>query len=402
MRDAFPTLAQRVNGHSLVYLDSAGTALKPTGVLDVMHRAYTDECATIHRGLYSLSTRATARFEKAREKVAQLLRVSADEIIFTGGTTESLNAVAWGLGRQLLQDGDEVLVSELEHHSNLLPWQRLCVERRAILRVLPLRCDGHLALDTLDDYLSCRTRVVAISHLSNSLGSVTDIKYVANRAHAVGAVVVVDGAQAVPHMPTHMADLGADFYAFSGHKLYGPFGVGVLWGRAEYLKAMEPWRLGGGMVRSVSHSEGVIAAEVPHRFEAGTPNIAGVIGLGAAIDWLLAIGYAPIEAHEAELMSVTEGALGGIDGLSILGPGATRKGVLSLVMEDIHPHDAATILDSMGIAVRAGHHCAQPVMERLGILASLRVSLGIYNSQADIHRLVGGIQEIRSILGRGR
>lgn len=402
MRDAFPTLAQRVNGHSLVYLDSAGTALKPTGVLDVMHRAYTDECATIHRGLYSLSTRATARFEKAREKVAQLLRVSADEIIFTGGTTESLNAVAWGLGRQLLQDGDEVLVSELEHHSNLLPWQRLCVERRAILRVLPLRCDGHLALDTLDDYLSCRTRVVAISHLSNSLGSVTDIKYVANRAHAVGAVVVVDGAQAVPHMPTHMADLGADFYAFSGHKLYGPFGVGVLWGRSEYLKAMEPWRLGGGMVRSVSHSEGVIAAEVPHRFEAGTPNIAGVIGLGAAIDWLLAIGYAPIEAHEAELMSVTEGALGGIDGLSILGPGATRKGVLSLVMEDIHPHDAATILDSMGIAVRAGHHCAQPVMERLGILASLRVSLGIYNSQADIHRLVGGIQEIRSILGRGR
>jgi cysteine desulfurase/selenocysteine lyase len=397
VRAGFPIFSERVHGRPLTFLDSASSAQKPRRVLDAMQAFYEHDYANVHRGVYQLSERATAAFESVREKVRAFLGApEAREVVFVRGTTEAINLIAATFGRARVGEGDEVLVTHLEHHSNIVPWQMLCEEKGARLRVVPVDDRGDLRLDALEALLGPRTRILAVTHVSNTLGTVTPLREIVRMAHARGIPVLVDGAQAAPHLRIDVRELGCDFYAFSGHKVFGPTGAGVLWGRAEHLESMPPWQGGGDMILSVSF-EKTLYREIPYRFEAGTPDIAAVIGLGAALDWLGEIDHEAAAAHESGLLLHATETLAAIPGLRLIGTPRERAGVVSFVLDDAHPHDAGTILDHEGIAVRTGHHCTQPLMERFGVPATIRASFALYNEREDVDRLVAGIARVREV-----
>ena len=402
IRREFPALRQEVHrGKPLIYLDSAATALKPQSVIDAVVEVYARDCANIHRAVHALSQRATARYEEAREKVVTFLGAeSREEIVLTGGTTDGINLVAMGFANpaweRCLREGDEVLVTELEHHSNIVPWQLACARTGAELVVVPITDSGEVRLEDFEAKLTERTRVCAFAHVSNSLGTVLPVQAMAELAHGVGALVVVDGAQGVVHGEVDVRALDADFYAFSAHKIYGPTGTGALYGKRALLDAMPPWRGGGDMIDRVRF-EGTTWNDLPYKFEAGTPNIAGVIGMGAAIDFMERVGVRAIAAHEAQLLAHGTRLLEAIDGIRLIGTAAPKAGVLAFVMEGIHPTDAGTFLDADGIAIRTGHHCAQPVMDHFGVTATARASLGVYNTLADLDALAAGLAKVKSI-----
>ena len=390
-RADFPILRQQVHGRPLAYLDNAATAQKPRAVLEAMDRYYEETNANIHRGVHLLSERATQLHDDARAAVARFIHApDPREVIFVRGTTEAVNLVAQTFGRTRVGAGDEVLVTALEHHSNIVPWQMLCREKGATLRVLPIDDRGDLQLDALDGLLGPRTRLLAVTQVSNALGTVTPLAEIVQRAKARGVPVLVDGAQGIPHLGFDVAASGADFYAFSGHKMYGPTGIGVLWGRRELLEEMPPWQGGGDMILSVSF-EKTVYNHVPHKFEAGTPAIAEAVGLAAAIEYLEAIGMPAIAAHEHELLAYALEALGEVPGLRLVGTPRERSGAISFLLGDVHPHDVGTILDRHGVAVRAGHHCAQPLMQRLGVAATVRASVALYTTREDVDALVRGL-----------
>jgi cysteine desulfurase/selenocysteine lyase len=379
------------------YLDTAATAQKPQAVIDAIVAAYGRDYATVHRGVYERSATMTLRFEEAREKVARFIgAASPNEVVFVRGATEGINLVAQSWGERL-QVGDRILISALEHHSNIVPWQMLRDRRGIIIDVAPLTADGRIDEDALESLLTPQTRLASIAHVSNVLGGVADIARIARAAHAVGALLLVDGCQAAPHLALDMRALGADFYVLSGHKLYGPTGIGVLWSRAELLESMPPWQGGGAMIETVSF-ERTTYAPPPQRFEAGTPHITGVIGLAAAIDYVESIGIHAIHAHEAALVAAARAALSQINSVTLFGPDASA-GILSFAIRGVHPHDIGTILDESGVAIRAGHHCAQPLMALLGVPATARASFGIYNDLDDVARLVAGIERVTRIFG---
>jgi cysteine desulfurase/selenocysteine lyase len=397
IRGDFPILRQKVRGKRLVYLDSAATAHKPQAVVDAVSRFYLEDNANVHRGVHALSERATAAYEGARAKVAGFIGAADPrQVIFVRGTTEAVNLVAQTFGRARVGPGDEVLVSEMEHHSNIVPWQMLCQEKGATLRVAPVDDRGQLRLEELERRLGPRTRLLAVTHVSNALGTVNPVKRIVELAHARGVPVLVDGAQAVPHFPVDVADLGCDFYALSGHKLFGPTGIGVLWGKAEHLEAMPPWQGGGDMILSVSF-ERTVYNQIPYKFEAGTPHMAGAVGLGAAVDWLQGLDRAGAEAHERDLLAYGTARLQEIPGLRLVGTARDKAGVLSFVLDDVHPHDIGTILDREGVAIRTGHHCAQPVLRRFGLQATARASLALYNTREEIDALVRGIGRVKEM-----
>jgi cysteine desulfurase / selenocysteine lyase len=397
VRCDFPILNQRVHGKPLVYLDNAATTQKPQVVIDAMVRSYAEDNANIHRGVHLLSERATRAYEESREKVQRFLNAaSSREIIFVRGTTEAINLVAQTFGRANVGRGDEVLVTEMEHHSNIVPWQLLCEEKGAHLTVLPITDEGELRMDLLDGLLTDRTKIVAVVHVSNSLGTINPIGTIVAKAHAHGIPVLVDGAQAVAHMPVDVQALGADFYALSGHKLFGPTGIGVLWGRLPLLEAMPPYQGGGDMISAVSFKKTTYNV-VPNKFEAGTPNIVGSIGLGAAIDYVKALDVKAMQAYESELLVYGTKALTSVPGVRMIGTAARKASILSFVMEDVHPHDIGTILDQEGVAIRTGHHCTQPLMDRLSVPATARASLALYNTKEEIDALVGALAKVREI-----
>jgi cysteine desulfurase/selenocysteine lyase len=401
LRREFPAFAARVHGRPLVYLDSASTTQKPWTVIDAVRDA-SRATANVHRGVHALSVEATEAFEGVRTKAARRLGASDPrEIVFVRGTTEALNLVAQAYGRRHVGAGDEVLVTELEHHSNIVPWQMLCAERGAALQVLPIDDRGEVRLERLDALLGPRTRVVSIAHVSNSLGSVLPVAEITRRAKVAGAIVVVDGAQAAAHVPIDVGAIGCDFYAFSAHKAYGPTGVGVLWGRRSLLEDMPPWQGGGDMVVSVRFDR-TIYRDAPHKFEAGTPDVLGVLGLGAALDWLEAKGVARIAARERSLLAYADRALASVRGFRRVGAPREPVAIASFVVEGLHPHDVATVLDLEGVAVRAGHHCAQPVMDHYGVEATLRASIAAYSSEADIDALAAALDRARDLLGGTR
>lgn len=399
VREDFPILAQTVHGKPLVYLDNAATTQKPTAVLDALARYYAEDNANIHRGVHALSERATRHYEEARVKVKNFLHArDAHEIIYVRGCTEGINLVAQTYGRRHVGVGDEVVISAMEHHSGIVPWQMLCEEKGARLRVIPMNDDGELLLDEYETLLNERTRIVSVVHMSNALGTVNPVRQMTAMARARGIPILVDGAQSIYHTPVDVQEIGCDFYVFSGHKLYGPTGVGILYGRAELLEAMPPYQGGGDMIRSVSF-EKTTYNSLPYKFEAGTPHIAGGIGLGAAIDYVSALGMERIAAHEADLLAYGTEALAEVPGLRLIGTARQKASVLSFVLEDIHPHDIGTILDQEGIAIRTGHHCAQPVMARYGIPATARASLACYNTRAEIDALVRGLRRVSEMMG---
>jgi cysteine desulfurase/selenocysteine lyase len=400
IREDFPILWQTVHGKPLVYLDNAATAQKPRAVIDAITRYYTQGNANVHRGLHELSERATASFEAGRAAVRRFLNAGEDrEIVFVRGTTEAINLVAQTWGRKHVGAGDEILITAVEHHSNIVPWQLLCEQSGARLVVAPIADDGTLLLDALEKRIGPRTRLVALTHVSNTLGTVHPIERVVAMAHARGVPVLVDGAQAVPHMPVDVRALGCDFYAFSGHKLYGPTGIGVLYGRAELLEKMPPWQGGGDMIASVTF-EKTTYNRIPYKFEAGTPDIAGVVGLSAAIEYVEEIGWSGIEAHEKTLMDEITAALAAVPRVTVLAAAAPRVSVTSFVVDGVHPHDVGTILDLQGVAVRAGHHCTQPLMDRLGVPATTRASLSFYNTRDEIAALVEGLGKVLEVFAR--
>lgn len=397
IRADFPALSQDMYGKRLVFLDSAASAQKPRPMLDALRNLYEFEYANVHRGVYWLSQRATQRYEEARAKVRGFLNAARDEeIVFVRGATEGINLVAYSYGRAFLQAGDEVVISAMEHHSNIVPWQMLRDERGIVLKVAPISDDGELDLAATEALIGPRTRLVAIAHVANSLGSVLPVRQVVAMARRAGAKILVDGCQAVPHMAVDVRDLDVDFYVFSGHKLYGPTGIGVLYARHEHLVAMPPWQGGGDMIRSVTF-EKTDYADPPAKFEAGTPHVAGAVGLGAAIDYVQAIGFEAITAHERDLMGYATEQLGRINSLRIIGQAREKSSVISFTLAGVHAHDIGTILDREGIAVRAGHHCAQPVMDRFEIAATARASFGIHNGRDDVDALVAGINKVLEI-----
>lgn len=402
LRKEFPALDQEVNGHPLVYLDNAATTQKPGAVLAALDGYYRRDNANVHRGIHELSRRATDAYEGARATVARWLGAgSAAELIWTRGTTEALNLVAWGWGSARVGAGDEIVLSVQDHHSNLVPWQLLAERTGARLRYIEIDDEGRWVLDDLDTLVSERTRVVAVSHVSNALGTVNPVARLAAEVRARSeALIVVDGAQAVPHLPVDVAALGCDLYAFSGHKMCGPTGIGALWGRPEVLDAMPPFQGGGEMIDEVRR-DGSSWAAVPHKFEAGTPHIAGAVGMAAAVEWLGGVEPAAVLAHEQALAAYTIERLRDFGGVRIFGPSdpEARSGVVSFAMDDAHPHDIATILDMRGVAIRAGHHCAQLVMERYDTPATARASFYLYNTRDDVDRLVEGLGEVRDIFG---
>ena len=394
VRADFPLLRQQVNGKPLVYLDNGATSQKPQCVIDELVRYYTTENANVHRGVHTLSQLATDDYEGARSKVRRFLNAADDrEIIYTRGATEGINLVAQTFGRQNVGPGDEIVVSNMEHHSNIVPWQMLCEEKGAVLRVVPIDDSGELLMDEYEAMVGPRTKLVSITHVSNALGTVVPVERIVGIAHAQGVPVLLDGAQAVPHMPVDVRSLDCEFYVFSGHKLFGPTGIGILYGKGEILEALPPYQGGGEMIKSVTF-EKTIYNDLPYKFEAGTPHIAGAVGLGAAIDYVQALGFEGIEAHEAELLEYGARALSAIEGLRIVGTAHHKAGILSFTLENIHPHDIGTILDEQGIAVRTGHHCAQPVMQRFQIPATARASLAFYNTKQDIDALVHGLDRV--------
>lgn len=399
LRAQFPTLFQEVNGKPLVYLDSAATAQKPRHVLDAVASYYEHDNANVHRGIHELSRRSTEAYEDARARIAAFLNANEPaEIIWTSGTTEGINLVAGTWALDNVGQGDEILLSTLEHHSNIVPWQLVAQRNGATVRYIEMDDQGRMILDDLSGLLGDRTRIVAIGHISNALGTVNPIAEIARRAHDVGALLLVDGAQAGPHRPVDVQALGCDFYAISGHKMCGPTGIGALWARRELLDAMRPYQGGGEMIRIVERDASTWA-EVPHKFEAGTPNIAGAIGMAAAADFLDDVGFENIAAHERQVLGYAVDRLSEVTGLRIYGPESLdeRSGVLSFTLGDAHPHDISTILDSEGVAVRAGHHCAQLVMRHFGIAATARASFYLYNTTEDVDRLVEGLDVVRGI-----
>ncbi len=399
LRRDFPALDQRVHGKPLAYLDNAASAQTPQPVLDAMLDFYRRDRANVHRGVHELSQRATVAYDQARAKVQRFLNAASfEEIIWTRGATESLNLVASAWGRRNLEAGDEVLISALEHHSNIVPWQMLCEETGAKLRVIPMNRAGELLLDEYDELLSKRTKVVAFNHVSNALGTVNPVAEMIAKAHAAGAVAVVDGAQAAPHMPVDVRALDADFYAFSGHKAFGPTGIGALYGKRDLLEAMPPYQGGGDMIASVTF-EKTVYNELPYKFEAGTPNIAGAIGLGAAIDYVQGVGLDAIARYESELLAYATQAVSAVKGVELIGTARNKASVLSFVMEGVHPHDIGTILDREGVAVRAGHHCAQPVMDFYGVPATTRASLAFYNTREEVDQLVAALERVQELFG---
>ena len=397
IRAECPILRQTVRGKPLVYLDNAATTQKPRAVIDAVVHYYERTNSNIHRGVHFLSEHATGQYEASRQTVQRFLNAThAHEIVFVRGATEGINLVAQTFGRARVQSGDEVLITAIEHHSNIVPWQILCEEKGAKLRVAPINDRGELLLDEFANLLSPRTKLVAVTHVSNALGTVNPIQRIVDLAHARNVPVLVDGAQAVPHRRVDVQALDCDFYAFSGHKVYGPTGIGVLYGKSALLDAMPPYQGGGDMIRSVTF-EKTTYNKLPYKFEAGTPDIAGVIGLGAAIDYVSDLGIENIAAHEHELLAYATEGISAISGLRLIGTAEEKAGVLSFVMDGVHPHDIGTILDQEGIAVRTGHHCSQPIMERFGIDATARASLAVYNTEEEIDALVRGIQKVREV-----
>ena len=394
----FPILDRKVNGRPLVYLDNAATTQKPRAVMDASRYYYEALNSNIHRGTHTLARAATETFEQARHTVAKHLNAaSSEEIIFTAGTTDAINLVANILGlAATLGPADEILISTLEHHSNIVPWQMLCEEKDARLRVIPVDDRGELLLEEYEKLLGPRTRMVAVGHVSNALGTINPVRQIVEMAHRAGALALIDGAQAAPHLKIDVQALDADFYAFSGHKVIGPTGIGILYGKARLLNAMPPYQGGGDMIKSVTF-EKTIYADLPYKFEAGTPNIAGGIGLGAAFDYVTRIGLDNIAAYEHELLLYGTEALSRIPGLRIIGTAREKAAVLSFVIDGIHPHDIGTVLDRQGIAVRTGHHCAQPVMDRFGVPATTRASLAFYNTFAEIDALAAGLAKVKEI-----
>jgi cysteine desulfurase/selenocysteine lyase len=399
VRRDFPILGTTVHGKPLVYLDNAATSQKPRSVIEAIVRFYSGENANIHRGVHHLSERATLAYEGVRERVARFIGArSPREIVFTRGATEAINLVAQSYGASVLQPGDEVLITGMEHHSNIVPWQLVCAQVGAKLRAVPITDAGELDQDAFDRLLSDRTRLVAMVHLSNALGTINPVRELIARAHARGIPVLVDGAQSAPHLAVDVTAMGCDFFAFSGHKLFGPTGIGVLYGREALLEQMPPWQGGGDMIASVT-LERSIWAPIPSKFEAGTPPIAEVIGLGAAIEYIESIGRETIAAWEGELLQRATELVAAIDGVRLVGTAREKASVLSFVVDGVHPHDVGAILDGEGIAVRAGHHCAQPVMERLGVPATARASFAVYNTFEEIDALVRGIRRVREVFG---
>jgi cysteine desulfurase / selenocysteine lyase len=397
IRRDFPVFERPSRGKRLAYLDTGSSAQKPRAVIDAVAEFSGHSYANIHRGVYELSALATQRYEAARERVARFLGASeAREVVFVRNTTEAINLVAAAWGRANLRAGDEVLITEMEHHANIVPWQVLCEERGARLRVAPILEDGALDMPALERALGERTKLVAVAHVSNVLGTLNPIAQIVRLARARGALVLVDGAQAAPRIPVDVRALGCDFYAFSGHKAYGPSGASALWGRASVLSTMPPYQTGGGMIASVTF-EKTTFAPIPERFEAGTPAISEVVGLGVALDYLEALGLAAIERHEAELLAYGTELLSAIPQLRLIGSAPGKLGVLSFVVRGVHPHDLGTILDEEGVAIRAGHHCAQPLHARFGIAASARASLGLYNDREDLDRLAAAVRKAISM-----
>lgn len=393
----FPILNQEVNGHPLVYLDSAATSQKPIQVIEVMRKYYELDNSNVHRGVHTLGNRATDLYEGSREKVRKFINAnSTKEVIFTRGTTTSLNTVAGGYARQTLQEGDEIVISYMEHHSNIIPWQQVAKEKGAVLKYLDLEADGTISLDTVRKTITPKTKIVSVMMVSNVLGTINPIKEIAKIAHENGAIMVVDGAQAVPHMKVDVQDIDCDFLAFSGHKMCGPTGIGVLYGKQAILENMEPVEFGGEMIDFVGLHDSTWK-ELPWKFEGGTPIIASAIGLGAAIDFLEEIGLEKIEAYEHKLAAYAMDQMETIDGLSIYGPRDANKrcGLVTFNLDDVHPHDVATVLDMNGIAVRAGHHCAQPLMKWLQVSATARASFYMYNDEADVDALVAGLRSAK-------
>ena len=400
IREDFPILKELVHGKPLVYLDNAATTQKPQAVIDALVNYYQTENSNVHRGVHTLSQLATDAYEGAREKVRQFINAEHDkEIIFVRGTTEGINLVAQTYGRANIGPGDEIIITAMEHHSNIVPWQILCEEKGAHLKVIPINDDGELLLEEYESLLSPRTKFVSVVHQSNALGTINPVEEIIELAHARGIPVLLDGAQAVAHVPIDVQKLGCDFYAFSGHKLYGPTGVGVLYGRADLLDAMPPYQGGGEMIRSVTF-EKTLYNVIPNKFEAGTQNIAGSVGMGAAIDYVNGVGTDNIAAYEKELLAYGAERLSEIELVKLIGTARHKGSILSFVMENAHPHDVGTILDAEGIAVRTGHHCAQPLMDRYGVPATVRASLAFYNTKEEIDTLVNGIDRVIEVFSR--
>jgi cysteine desulfurase / selenocysteine lyase len=397
VRADFPILQQKARGHKLVYLDNAATSQKPKAVIDAIVHYYEHENANIHRGVHYLSEIATEEYENARKVVQQFLHAAhPSEIIFVRSTTEAINLVAQTYGRTHVGAGDEVLITAMEHHSNIVPWQLLCEEKGAKLQVAPINDKGELLLEEFEKLLGSRTKIVSLGHLSNALGTINPLAQIVRLAHAKGIPVLVDGAQAAPRLPVNVRELDCDFYAFSGHKAYGPTGIGILYGKLGLLEKMPPYQGGGDMISSVTF-EKTIYNKVPHKFEAGTPDMSGAVGLRAALEYLNSLGMENIARHEHELLSYATEKVSAIPGIRLIGTAREKAGVLSFVMDGVHPHDIGTILDQDGIAIRTGHHCAQPLMERFGVDATARASFGLYNTKEEIDTLVRGIQKVQEV-----
>ncbi|MHC4106881.1 MAG: SufS family cysteine desulfurase [Planctomycetota bacterium] len=401
LRRDFPTLHQQVNGHPLVYLDNAATTQKPQVVIDAICQYYETINANIHRGVHHLSVAATEAYERTRSKVQRFIGAERpEEIIFVRSATEAINLAAQAYGRTTLQPGDEIVISHMEHHSNIVPWQLVCEQTGAVLRVAPINDDGELVLEDFEKLLGPRTKFVAVGHVSNALGTVNPIREITDMAHGRGIRVLIDGAQAAPHLPLDMQELDCDFYAISGHKMFGPTGVGVLYGKYDLLEAMPPYQGGGDMILNVTF-EKTDYNKLPHKFEAGTPNISGVVGYGATIDYLSRIGMDKIDAYERALLEYGTEAITSIPEVRLIGTAKHRASVISFIIDGVHAHDVGTILDQQGVAIRTGHHCAQPVMQRFGIPATCRASVALYNTRDDIDALVAGIRQCVEIFGTG-
>jgi len=400
VRADFPILHQQVHGRPLVYLDNSATSQKPRAVIDALVHYYEHDNSNVHRGVHTLSERATEAYEGARQRTARFINAGdTREIVFTRGTTEAINLVAQAWGRPRLQAGDEIIISTMEHHSNIVPWQILCSQTGAELKVVPLTDIGELDMGAYEALLGARTRLVAVTHLSNVLGTINPVQRIVQSAHAVGAAVLIDGAQAVQHFPVDVQALGCDFYAFSGHKIYGPTGIGALWARRELLDDMPPYQGGGEMIRTVRF-EGSTWNDVPHKFEAGTPNIAGAIGMGAAMDFLGALDMSAVAAHESDVLEYATAQLSQLPGLRMIGTAPGKASIVSFVIDDIHAHDVGTIVDSQGVAIRVGHHCTMPMHEQLGLAASARASFALYNTREEVDALVQALWKTREMFSR--
>lgn len=397
IRQDFPLLHQEVNGKPLAYLDNAATSQKPTQVIEALDKYYQEDNANIHRGIHTLSERATIDYEQARGKVRSFINANSEkEIIFVRGATEGINLIAQSYGRNKLKTGDEIIISEMEHHSNIVPWQLLCEQTGAILKIIPINDSGELILEEFEKLLSPKTKLVSLAHISNALGTINPIQIIIDRAHEHNAVVIIDGAQATPHTIVDVQALDCDFYVFSGHKLFGPTGIGVLYGKAHLLEAMPPWQGGGDMIKMVSF-EKTLYNDLPYKFEAGTPHIAGVIGLGAAIDYVSATGLDAIAAYEHELLEYATEKTLEVKGLRLIGTAQQKTSILSFVIDSIHPHDIGTILDHEGIAIRTGHHCAMPVMTHFNVPATARASFAFYNTFEEVDRLIQALGKAREV-----